>query len=307
MSTTTLSVYTNSRNRTYKLRGGRSFKWSGEERPNGDPLLDDRARWVRDGYATAIDKHGYTYVCGYDATASREDDGTGIYAETRDGKRHVWHRSPDSSWTEDTTAAAVAHANLQTPENLRSTAAWALPHGQKFDRSAGRGVVFDVCKSWAGAYKRGEASSLWLTGQPGRGKSQLASWILSDLAALSVTADRLLMPTLIRIMRNGYGDSETAQSDRTKFVRALGRAQTVAVLVLEDVSADRQAEDVRKLLYDLLDARISRNLPTIFTDNSTPEALDAIGWDSRVASRCKQALVLSLAGQDYRAAQPLRF
>lgn len=299
--------YVNSRNVTYRQLGGWPFRWSGVERPNGDPMLDWRDKWIRQGYAQALDRQGYVYTCGFDTSITQENDGTLLKSETLHGKRVLWRRDLDGNWHEDTTAAAIAHANLQTPANLRNAPAWTLPKGAKFDRTNGRGVVYDACKAWAGSYRRGEACSLWLTGEPGRGKSQLASWMLSDCAALGVVADRLLIPALIRDMRAGYGDGEWALGKRGAFQSAVDRAQRVAVLVLEDVSADRQAEDVRKLLYDILDARIAYNLPTIFTDNATPDALEAAGWDSRVASRCREALVLSLNGQDFRAVQSLRF
>ena len=302
MNETPQHVWTNSRGVTYRSRSTRGVVFSGQERANGDPLLGTPDQWRRRGYALALDPHGYEYPAPFDCVVTQQPDGSWVGCDTFNGRRRRFVRKDATSpWIEDKSDATVAHAATQTQPLHAGDTPWVLPGGATFDRRGGRGLVLDTCRAWPDEYLRGQAPSLWITGEPGRGKSQIAAWLIADLARRSIVVDRWVMPATIRTMRRGYTDDPHGLAARQEHRTAVDRACKVPVLVIEDVSADRKAEDVRQLLYDVLDARAGWRLPLIVTDNATPDALEAAGWDARIVSRLRSAMVLDLRGPDFRA------
>ncbi len=138
----------------------------------------------------------------------------------------------------------------------------------------------------------------YLFGEPGTGKTYAASCAVrlaveaspaGPVPARIVTAARLLDE-----VRDGYGSGDGA----------LGRAEAIPLLALDDLGAERPTEWAVETLTRLLDARLSAGLPTIVTSNHSVGGIRDL-WGGvagkRVASRLAGACErIEVAGEDRR-------
>jgi DNA replication protein DnaC len=139
--------------------------------------------------------------------------------------------------------------------------------------------VSDV-EAWANGTGQ---QSLVLYGEAGRGKTSLA------VASMKLRVERdqcdalfITTPKLLDRIRETYsGRSEDAEAE------VLHLVETVGLLVLDDLGAERVTDWVREKLFTILNARHDALLPTIYTSNLGPEELAGhIG--GRTAERLKE-------------------
>lgn len=279
-------------------------------RPNGDPVVSTPAREARDGYAVAVSSDGHEYVCGLNPVLTKHRDGTATYSDTQPGGRRTWHRNDAGpgrgEWTEDKTIETQIHAATQVPVNLQGGTRWrTCDNGKPFDLSGTRASTLATVRAWAGQLKDGSAQSLWIYGPPGRGKSQLTGWLTLDLADVGVRVEHIEWVPYVAAVQRGYNTDDAAAGRASLLASA--SAKTAPVLILDDFGAGKCSDDVARIAYDLLNHRIGCKLPTVYTSNLTPAALERAGWDGRVTSRCGAALPLLLDGADYRRQQGIGF
>lgn len=111
---------------------------------------------------------------------------------------------------------------------------------------------------------------LVLYGPPGTGKTHLVAAISNQLTSLP-EADRPLSlfftaPDLLDLLRSGY-----QQNDYHDMLRL---CQSVEVLMLDDLGAERTNEWVREKLFQILDHRYQRRLPLVVVTNCALEELE---------------------------------
>lgn len=299
MTVTLMTTYLSSNGKKYLMADVPAWKFHGE-RPNGDPYLESEERAAKVGWHTAMDPKGYEYACGYAEKVETQPDGTAVFTDIRAGKTRRFTRDNaaigEGSWVEDTTH----DASKKLPSNLvENSDRWLRVKGAAMDRSSGRGHTIDTVRQWPRAYKAGEASSLWLYGEPGRGKSQLAAWLAMDLAEAGVKFLHIEWPDYVAKVQAGYsGDANVAE-------RLINEAKNVAVLIIDDFGRGKVTPDVNRIATELWQYRITYNRLTVVTSNFTQDGLSQAGWEDPLVSRCKTAVLLDFKGPDYRVQKSL--
>lgn len=167
---------------------------------------------------------------------------------------------------------------------------WVLPNGKPVSSNAQ-----PICRRWVQAALTGKAESVWLSGLPGRGKSQTAWWMAMELVYNGAKVKCVGLNQLIVMLRLSY-----SSNSREEFAALMTECETASILMLDDVGMG-SGDDIRVLLLRIIDERWSNCLPTICTSNFTLHQLGDVGIDGRIASRLAGSLMVSIAGPDHRA------
>jgi DNA replication protein DnaC len=149
-------------------------------------------------------------------------------------------------------------------------------------------------QAWAAG---GDRRSLVLWGPHGRGKTGLAVSALRDRIERAAT-DALFIttPKLLDRIRATYSGGEGAGAEAD----VLHAVETVPLLVLDDLGAERVTEWQREKLFTILNARHDALLPTIYTTNLNPKTLGT-HLGERTVDRLKQDCVwIELGGPNLR-------
>ncbi len=152
------------------------------------------------------------------------------------------------------------------------------------------------------AYTYAQAPDGWLllVGGLGCGKTHLAAAIGHERVARGDSVLFVTAPDLLDHLRSTYGPSSEVGYDDL-----FERMREAPLLILDDLGAENPSPWAREKLYQLLNHRYSRQLPTIVTTNVDVEMLDA-----RLRSRLFDTLLVrqvTFDAPDYRnATQGLR-
>lgn len=136
-------------------------------------------------------------------------------------------------------------------------------------------------------------SNLAIIGVPGSGKTLMARIICGELMKKGYTVMCLAAYRIVEIF------SEEMFSDESDGIRDL--AESCDLLVIDDLGTERQTNFTENLLFELIDTRFRRDLPTIITTNLSPEKQREYYGDrifSRIYSRCNA--VINTPGEDIR-------
>jgi DNA replication protein DnaC len=110
---------------------------------------------------------------------------------------------------------------------------------------------------------------LVLWGTYGTGKTHLAAAIANRRMERSMPVLFLTVPDLLDHLKATFGPtSEVAYDERFEQIR------TIPFLVLDDLGAEKQSDWAQEKLYQLLDYRHIRKLPTVVTTNNPLETLE---------------------------------
>ena len=191
--------------------------------------------------------------------------------------------------------------------------------GIHFAGLAGRGLDFDIpqrYRPWSLLdfsvaaversidFLRGDATTLYLHGDIGTGKTSLAAAILYAWR-WSGGACNLECPRDCGALRSEYGRFLPAYQ-AAAILRNLDTCQTAMtdwagclMLVLDDIGANRATPHVQEQLLFLLQERYDRCKKTIVTSNLDLNAL-AVALGERAASRLQEGILIELTGGDRR-------
>jgi DNA replication protein DnaC len=143
----------------------------------------------------------------------------------------------------------------------------------------GQAAALEAVREWVERYDG--KSSLILMGQTGSGKTHLAIAALrAVLERTSITGHYANVPDLLAMMRRDW-DAKDADGAGAE---AFDRAQTGALVVLDDLGAEKLSEWAREQAYLLIDHRYAWCLPTIITTNLDAAAL-SVAYGDRITSR----------------------
>ncbi len=186
------------------------------------------------------------------------------------------------------------HADAQhRREQLRATSGLGAFSTQTF-------ATFDALiephgAAMARAYAAQPAGFLLLHGSYGNGKTHLAMAIGNDCLERGIEGFFYTAPDLLDKLQVAQFDSPQAFDH---LMETLCRAE---LLIVDDLGAERSTETREMRMFQILNERYQRRLPTVITSNFAP---NAPRFEPRLRSRLgDEAVVQSVfcAGADYRA------
>lgn len=142
-----------------------------------------------------------------------------------------------------------------------------------------------LAKRFVSGWKKAKAEGygLFFYGNPGTGKSHLAISIIKALLP-DVTALYTRVPDMISYIRAMWrADSETSS------YAAIRHFVDLDLLVLDELGVQSGSANEQALLFEVLDARLAENRPTIFLSNLSPKDLRPIIGErlvDRIKGKC---------------------
>lgn len=151
----------------------------------------------------------------------------------------------------------------------------------------------DVALSIAARYAENPDGWLLLEGTYGCGKTHLAAAIGNERLQRGEVVLFITVPDLLDHLRSTYAPSAEATYDET-----FERIRNASLLILDDLGSESPSQWAREKLFQLLNHRYSRRLPTIITTNVDLETLDP-----RIRSRLLDSDLIKrgkITAPDYR-------
>ncbi len=153
----------------------------------------------------------------------------------------------------------------------------------------------------SGLLKENFSKNLFITGKSGVGKTVLAAGIAKECIKNKIYFKWLNYTTFVMELQAMFGkEAQPPYVKRDPFEEAKRIAIDSAVLIIDDLGANKATEWVRQITYYIINEREQRMLPTIITSNFTLEEI-AEQIDVRISSRiiglCK---TIKLSGKDRR-------
>lgn len=142
--------------------------------------------------------------------------------------------------------------------------------------------------------------SLLLMGQHGTGKTWLATACFKHMLwqAENKSAIWSKFYDFIREVQSTY-----SAAAETTVRKVLGRYQNTPILMLDDVgdlTIEQQTDDRRRLLYEVLDKRNDKMLPTIMTSNLSPKQFREQFGERTLERVIEMAAMFRMEGRNYR-------
>ncbi|MBN1532677.1 MAG: ATP-binding protein [Spirochaetes bacterium] len=161
--------------------------------------------------------------------------------------------------------------------------------------SDAKSAAYDIVKNYPKVKK-----GLFLWGNPGTGKTLLASIILTELIIHHAVEGKFIKisRTFFNRLRATFVEGSDTYGESARIEQELS---DVDVLVIDDFGVQRDSPWEQETLYNLVDARYEAEKFTIFTSNNNPvKALQELS-QGRVLSRIKEmSRIMELSGEDYR-------
>ncbi|OFC91932.1 primosomal protein DnaI [Bacillus thuringiensis] len=148
--------------------------------------------------------------------------------------------------------------------------------GERFSKSTfesfldrnGSETVYKVAVKYVKTFKEWNGESLMLWGEPGNGKTHLAAAIVNELSKKGYIVVFQSVPELLQRIRSTF-NSENKENE-TEIMRALLECD---LLILDDIGAEKTTEWVEEKLFNIIDGRYRKELPTLYTSNLEPKEL----------------------------------
>ena len=134
---------------------------------------------------------------------------------------------------------------------------------------------------------------LVLMGSYGCGKTHLAAAIANTCVEFGMKTIFLTVPDLLDWLRYSYGSSDSSFEDRFEEIR------NVDLLMLDDLGAQNTTGWAAEKVFQIVDYRYTRKLPTVVTSN-----LDLEDLDDRIRSRLQDpdlVTTVHILAPDYRS------
>lgn len=130
--------------------------------------------------------------------------------------------------------------------------------------------ALDLAKRFVAGWDKARAGGYGLVfyGNPGTGKSHLAISILKELIPQGVTGLYTRVPDMV-----GYIRAQFHQDSETSVYAAVRRYVDLDLLVLDELGVQSGTANEQTLLFEVIDARLSENRPTIFLSNLAPRSM----------------------------------
>lgn len=148
--------------------------------------------------------------------------------------------------------------------------------GERFSKSTfesfldrnGSETAYKVAVKYVKTFKEWNGESLMIWGEPGNGKTHLAAAIVNELSKKAYIVVFQSVPELLQRIRSTF-NSENKENE-TQIMRALLECD---LLILDDIGAEKTTEWVEEKLFNIIDGRYRKELPTLYTSNLEPKEL----------------------------------
>jgi len=157
--------------------------------------------------------------------------------------------------------------------------------------------ILGYCKKYALSFSK-SSESVFMCGDTGLGKTHLSLSIAKEVISkgYNVAYDSIIN-YLNDIEKEHYGKSDK---------NTLAMITSVDLLILDDLGAEVKNAFNHSTIYNIINTRINRNLPTIISSNLTSDDVSE-RYDDRVASRIfGEYTYLRFAGNDIRQIKKIK-
>jgi len=163
--------------------------------------------------------------------------------------------------------------------------------------------ALQTCQTFVASIMEGQArSGLFISGDPGLGKTFLLSSICNSLLAARVPTLYVVFCDLIAAIK----DTFNSEGSGTTESRIMSAAREAEVLLLDDLGAEQVTEFVTNRLFDIVNYRCNHQKPLVVSSNLKVQEIGRL-YDERIASRLwEMCEVVTLYGEDIRIQQKRR-
>lgn len=149
---------------------------------------------------------------------------------------------------------------------------------------------FDYCRAYAENFT-GKSDGILMSGATGLGKTHLSLAIASRVLEKGYSVIYGSSPELLRIMEREY----FGKSDKDTMAALTG----CDLLILDDLGAEMEKPLYESLLYEIINARVSRGLPMIVSTNYSTTDLQK-HYPDKICSRLLSFHLMPFFGTDIR-------
>ncbi len=199
--------------------------------------------------------------------------------------RYTCQRCNDTGYIGDRMCSCFRE--LLVKENLKSSGIGALIDRQSFENFDTTSPDPEIAKkmkknlkrarAYVSSFEVGKSNNLLLLGNTGTGKTHISTAIARELIELGYevlydSCDNILQAIISDRFENRAGRGDSA------------RYTQCDLLILDDLGAEYVNQLSIATLYNLLNTRINKGLPTLISSNLSPELLRTT-YDDRIYSR----------------------
>jgi DNA replication protein DnaC len=161
-------------------------------------------------------------------------------------------------------------------------------------------AAYDYCYAYAMSINRKTRKGLYLTGNEGTGKTALAYAVMRQANRIGLPCAFVKVTNILSDLRQSYKND---YYEPVTYFRAMEKH----FVILDDLGVERPTDWVREQIYNLIDARYVKGLPTVITTNFTIKELEErLGSDDivvgqRITGRINEMCdVVPVTGKSWR-------